>query len=159
MVKHRLRAATFVSLCAALMLSIGLAEAQPGPVPRPSPDCKDARCATASGDAPAPGSRMVKEGATASQQGATALTIGRWVAIATGAALVGTGIYYLSKDGDPLCRADEPAPCDRLRDTTIAGRVLIGAGAAIGAAGIIVPMLASSHDGTKLAGLLMSGRF
>lgn len=110
-------------------------------------------------ETPPPAQMIAIEPASASDDGASVLTIGRWVGIAVGTALIGTGIYYLSKDGDQSCRSGEMAPCDRLHDTKTGGFALIGAGAVIGAAAVIVPMFASAHDGTKVAGLSACGRF
>jgi hypothetical protein len=109
--------------------------------------------------ASAPAPMMATEPATAHVDNASALTIARWVGIAAGTALIGTGIFYLMKDGDPSCRSGEVEPCDRVHDTKTGGLALIGVGAAVGVAAVVVPMFASSPDGTKVAGLAASGRF
>lgn len=91
--------------------------------------------------------------------GKTAMTIGRWVGLGIGIALIGVGAYYLSKDGDPSCRAGETAPCDRIHDTKVGALTLMGTGALIGTAAIIVPMLWESDKQTLMAGVRLMGTF
>lgn len=93
------------------------------------------------------------------QSASVGASVARWVGIAASIALIGGGIYYLGKDGDPSCRSGEVAPCDRVRETTVGSVALIGAGILVGASAIVLPMLVSDRDGNQLAGVMASGHF